>query len=101
MKLSQLIAKQPKKLAGKHPLAVAFEHAQAAQAQANEMDNARAMSFVYGQLGTLYQQSDQNLLSIRAYELAAQFAQSEQAWDGLYQWRSALADMYQDQGQTQ
>lgn len=100
LKLSKFIAKQPGKKAGKHPLMIAFEQAQAAQQLATELDNYRALSFVYGQLGNLYQQSKQNTLSRRAYELAAQFAQSNQAWDGLYQWRSALAQIYEKQGQT-
>lgn len=100
LKLSKLIAKQSGKIAGKHPLMIAFEQAQAAQQLANELDNYRVLSFVYGQLGNLYQQSKQNTLSRRAYELAAQFAQSDQAWDGLYQWRSALAQIYEKQGQT-
>lgn len=101
LKLSKLIVKQPGQRAGKHPLMIAFEQAQAAQQLANELDNYRALSFVYGQLGNLYQQSNQDTLSRRAYELAAQFAQSDQAWDGLYQWRSALAQIYEEQGQTQ
>ena len=100
LKLSKLIAKQSGKIAGKHPLTVAFEHAQAAQKLADELDSYRAQSFVYGQLAALYQQSGQYDLSKRSYELAAQFAQSENAWDGLYQWRSALAQIYEEQGQT-
>ncbi|UJB72685.1 hypothetical protein HRE53_28165 (plasmid) [Acaryochloris sp. 'Moss Beach'] len=101
LKISKIIAKQSGKLSGKHPLVLAFEQAQTAQNLANELDNYRALSFVYGQLGRLYQQSGQSDLSMRSYELAAQFAQSVQAWDGLYQWRSALAQQYEDQGQTQ
>lgn len=101
LKLSKFIAKQPGKKVGKHPLMIAFEQAQAAQQLANDLDNYRALSFVYGQLGNLYQQSNQDTLSRRAYELAAQFSQSDQAWDGLYQWRSALAQIYEEQGQTQ
>ncbi|MGR3278725.1 CHAT domain-containing protein [Acaryochloris marina NIES-2412] len=100
LKLSKFIAKQPGKRAEKHPLMIAFEQAQAAQQLATDLDNYRALSFVYGQLGNLYQQSKQDTLSRRAYELAAQFAQSNQAWDGLYQWRSALAQIYEEQGQT-
>ncbi|QUY45625.1 CHAT domain-containing protein [Acaryochloris marina] len=101
LKISKIVAKQSGKLSGKHPLVLAFEQAQTAQNLANELDNYRALSFVYGQLGRLYQQSGQSDLSMRSYELAAQFAQSIQAWDGLYQWRSALAQQYEDQGQTQ
>ena len=101
LKLSKIIAKQSGKLSGKHPLLIAFEQAQTAQKEATELDNYRALSFVYGQLGALYQQSGQGDLSMRSYELAAQFAQSIQAWDGLYQWRSALAQQYKQQGQNQ
>ena len=101
LKLSKILAKQPEKFLGEHPLSLAFEQAQAAQEEATELNNYRALSFVYGQLGALYQQSGQGDLSIRSYELAAQFAQSMQAWDGLYQWRSALAQQYEQLGQTQ
>lgn len=100
LKLSKLITKKSGEVAGKHPLVPAFEQAQAAQQLATNLDNYRALSFVYGQLGNLYQQSKQDTLSRRAYELAAQFAQSDQAWDGLYQWRSALAQIYEKQGQS-
>ena len=54
----------------------------------------------YGSLGNLYSQSSQSDQAIRAYELAAQFAQSDQSWDALYQWRSKLANFYQQQGST-
>lgn len=101
LKLSKILAKQSGKLAGKHPLILAFEQAQAAQKEATQLDNYRTLSFVYGQLGALYQQSGQSDLSMRAYGLAAQFAQSIQAWDALYQWRGALAQQHEAQGQTQ
>ncbi|MGR3278973.1 CHAT domain-containing protein [Acaryochloris marina NIES-2412] len=100
LKLSKLLAKQSGRISSKHPLEIAFDHAQSAQTQADDLDNFRALSFVYGQLGALYQQNNQGDLSMRAYELAAKFAQSDQAWDGLYQWRSALAQIYETQGQT-
>lgn len=98
LKLSKLLAQQPNG-AGKHPLMMAFDQAQAAQQIAEELDHYRALSFVYGQLGDLYQQSGQGDLSRRSFNLAAQFAQSEQAWDALYQWRSALAQQYEQAGQ--
>lgn len=98
LKLSKLLAQQPKG-AGKHPLMMAFDQAQSAQQIAEELDHYRALSFVYGQLGDLYQQSGQGDLSMRSFNLAAQFAQSEQAWDALYQWRSALAQQYEQAGQ--
>lgn len=100
LKLVKLLAQEQQPIAGKSPLLVAFKHTQTALEQANQLQNPRALSFVYGRLGDLYNRNQQTEQAIRAYELAAQYAQFHQAWDALYQWRSALAHIYEEQGQS-
>lgn len=100
LKLAKFLAQEKQSIAGKSPLLVAFEHTQEALRQANQLKNFRALSFVYGKLGNLYSQTQQTEQAVRAYELAAQFAQSDQSWDALYQWRSELANLYQRQSDT-
>lgn len=101
LKLSKFLTQEKQPIAGKAPLIIAFEQTQAALEQANQLNNPRAQSFVYGKFGSLYRQNQQTEQAIQAYKLAARYAQSHQAWDALYQWHSALAGIYQEQGQTQ
>ncbi len=76
----------------------AYQIASRVLAQAQEQQIEQGVSLAYGMLGQLYTQTQQTAEAQRAYELALHSAQRLKDPGLLYQWQSALAEIYQQQG---
>lgn len=85
----------------KHPLVLAFEFANAARNDANQLKNERAESFAVGVTGLLYKTTKQNDFAQRSFTAARDLAVSSESADSAYEWEWELAKLYQAQGQTQ
>ena len=81
-----------------NPLLVGLQIAKDALQIAQNLDNQRAGSSVYGTIGSIYTHLARTTESKQYLETALEIAQSVQAWDLAYQWQQQLGRLYQQTG---
>ncbi|NJM67361.1 MAG: CHAT domain-containing protein [Acaryochloris sp. RU_4_1] len=85
----------------KHPLIHAFKLVNSARNDALRLKNERAESFAIGVMGKLYKTTKQADLAQKSFYAARILATASDSSDAAYEWEWELAQLYQEQGQSQ